>query len=220
MIKIRHNVFETNSSSTHSITFVNEDKLNQFINGESFFNTYYDEKYGDKNELSEFPTREQVRDYILNKTLKYNKLVDDSQADKKELQDVAWVLEWFAVEVPGSRMSNMVSDYVTTRNDDGTWSTRKDYQKVEDVNYFVDVVMNHVGGPSGQFISYDKAYFVRISQNLANHAKNFSRGRVNSDEDFFDDDDDSVDEEIESVARERNINMYELIGLLIQYYNG
>ena len=70
MKQIRRNVFETNSSSTHAITFVNKDELNQFISGKSFFNTHYNNDwYKNKDNLSEFPTYKQVRDYILNKLM-------------------------------------------------------------------------------------------------------------------------------------------------------
>jgi len=40
MIQIRNNVFETNSSSTHSITICTEDKFNRWKNGELVLKDY------------------------------------------------------------------------------------------------------------------------------------------------------------------------------------
>lgn len=37
MLKIRHNVFETNSSSTHSITMCTKDQYEQWKNGELYW---------------------------------------------------------------------------------------------------------------------------------------------------------------------------------------
>lgn len=43
MEQIRRNVFETNSSSTHSITICSEDEYNKWKNGEMFFNRWTEE---------------------------------------------------------------------------------------------------------------------------------------------------------------------------------
>lgn len=38
MLQIRHGVFETNSSSTHSITIVPKDEFEKWVDGEVYFN--------------------------------------------------------------------------------------------------------------------------------------------------------------------------------------
>ena len=43
MRQIRHSVFETNSSSTHSLTMCTEDEFNKWKRGEVLFDTYNDE---------------------------------------------------------------------------------------------------------------------------------------------------------------------------------
>ena len=42
MIQIRHNLFETNSSSTHSLVIATKEDWNKFKNGEMFLNMYED----------------------------------------------------------------------------------------------------------------------------------------------------------------------------------
>ena len=42
MISIRRNVFETNSSSTHSICICTEEDYNKWKNGETVYNTWTD----------------------------------------------------------------------------------------------------------------------------------------------------------------------------------
>lgn len=43
MKQVRRGVFETNSSSTHSLTICTEDEFNKWANGELMFDTYNDE---------------------------------------------------------------------------------------------------------------------------------------------------------------------------------
>lgn len=43
MISVRRNVFETNSSSTHSLTMCSEDEYNKWKNGEMFYDSWNDE---------------------------------------------------------------------------------------------------------------------------------------------------------------------------------
>ena len=43
MIQIRQNIFETNSSSVHSIAICNEDEFKQWENGELLYDRYNDE---------------------------------------------------------------------------------------------------------------------------------------------------------------------------------
>lgn len=48
MRQVRHGVFETNSSSTHSLTICTEEEFNKWTNGELMFDTY-DEKLVEVN---------------------------------------------------------------------------------------------------------------------------------------------------------------------------
>src|SRR5574344_1403841 len=143
MKQIRRGVFETNSSSTHSITFVNKDELTQFINGESFFNAYYHDGNTEETELPEFPTHKQVRDFILNKALKYNELVSALQADGKELERVAWDLKWLSM---GTIFEDATSDSRNTFDEvSGKWHTSNGYQKIDNVNCFADTIVDSLG---------------------------------------------------------------------------
>jgi hypothetical protein len=203
MKQIRRNVFETNSSSTHSITFVNKDELFSFINGESFFNSYYHHGKNNDDNLPEFPTREQVKNFILDKVLKYNKLVNASQADAKELEQVAWDLKWLSAAASTDVREATCSSRHEMRTD-GTWFVRQGYQKIDDVDYWVNTVVDSLGY-DGQFISFSGANFVHIS-----------KGGISYDDDGLSDE---VHEEITNCAKERNIKN-KPFGLLLQYYEG
>lgn len=52
MIQVRGKVFETNSSSTHSLTMCSEEEFNKWKAGELLFD-YYNECFADAMELSE-----------------------------------------------------------------------------------------------------------------------------------------------------------------------
>lgn len=43
MISVRQNVFETNSSSTHSLCVCTEEDYEKFVRGETMYNTWSDE---------------------------------------------------------------------------------------------------------------------------------------------------------------------------------
>lgn len=64
MIQIRMGVFETNSSSTHSLVIVNNDDLRKFIKGKLYYNVGYcwdrKEHY---NTTDKFITRKQYKKY-------------------------------------------------------------------------------------------------------------------------------------------------------------
>ena len=51
MKKIRNNVFETNSSSTHSITICSKDDYDKWVNGELF---YYNDAFYTEEERNKF----------------------------------------------------------------------------------------------------------------------------------------------------------------------
>jgi hypothetical protein len=52
MISVRRNVFETNSSSTHSITMCSEDEYNKWKNGELLYERW-EETFYTKNQIIE-----------------------------------------------------------------------------------------------------------------------------------------------------------------------
>lgn len=65
MLQIRRNVFETNSSSTHSITMCSKDDYDRWINGEVYLNEGWwrndnESEYKDKK----FVTRDEAIDII------------------------------------------------------------------------------------------------------------------------------------------------------------
>lgn len=60
MIQIRRNIFETNSSSVHSITLCSEDEFQKWKNGEIFFDRY-EEKFLTPKEAQEVK-KEQERE--------------------------------------------------------------------------------------------------------------------------------------------------------------
>ena len=65
MLQIRHNVFETNSSSTHSITMCSKDDYNRWANGDVYLNDGWwskdnESEYKDKK----FVTRDEAIDII------------------------------------------------------------------------------------------------------------------------------------------------------------
>ena len=84
MIQIRRNVFETNSSSTHSITICTKDEFKKWQNGELYFAKYNEE----------FVSREEVLKFIR----KSEWLNEHNATDLKEMSDEE-LLEEFAVEV-------------------------------------------------------------------------------------------------------------------------
>lgn len=65
MISVRRNVFETNSSSTHSITMCSEDKYNKWKNGELLYERW-EGKFYTKAEIIE-KAREKKNKYLKEK---------------------------------------------------------------------------------------------------------------------------------------------------------
>jgi hypothetical protein len=69
MKQIRYGVFETNSSSTHSITIVSEKEFEQWKKGELVYDNYKDtlipipEDFDSNNEDDELRTYEQWKDF-------------------------------------------------------------------------------------------------------------------------------------------------------------
>jgi len=65
MIAVRNNVFETNSSSTHSITMCSENDYNKWKKGELFYNKW-EESFYTKQEIIE-KAKEKQMNYIKKK---------------------------------------------------------------------------------------------------------------------------------------------------------
>ena len=65
MISVRRNVFETNSSSTHSITMCSEDEYNKWRNGELLYKRWEGDFYS-KNQIIEL-AREKKKEYLKKK---------------------------------------------------------------------------------------------------------------------------------------------------------
>ena len=92
MIQIRRNVFETNSSSTHSITMCMQDEYDRWVKGEVFLNCCYSDTSSEfKDNI--FLTKEQILDYFekgshLSKIYEQIKAIDDDQEFKE------FVAEW------------------------------------------------------------------------------------------------------------------------------
>ena len=66
MIQIRNNVFETNSSSTHSITMCSKETFEAWKKGELLFH-YWKEKFENSDKLREDIVDEAKQDYESNK---------------------------------------------------------------------------------------------------------------------------------------------------------
>lgn len=83
MIQVRKSVFETNSSSTHSLTMCNKSEYDAWNNGE----LYYCE-YGRKGKY--FMTPEEVVELVKLKRPQFNvnSVEDLSNLDKYDLQDI------------------------------------------------------------------------------------------------------------------------------------
>lgn len=76
MIQIRHGVFETNSSSTHSLTMCTNDEFEHFKCGETFLN----ESYGSKSKYADkqFVSKSEAIDIIINFPYKTTDETEDS----------------------------------------------------------------------------------------------------------------------------------------------
>lgn len=92
MKTIRRNVFETNSSSTHSLTICSEDEYDKWVNGELWLNYRYNG--------STFLTREEVLEII-----------------KKDSETYSWITKEKYEEVKNSTGSHF--DYLVNDLTDG-----------------------------------------------------------------------------------------------------
>lgn len=79
--QVRRGVFETNSSSTHSLTMCSEEEFEAWKRGEVLFQEYGSENFVSANKLSNNDKRRAEEDYEENK--------DDFQKDWKDLSENA-----------------------------------------------------------------------------------------------------------------------------------
>ena len=79
--QIRRGVFETNSSSTHSLTMCSEEEFEAWKRGEVLFQEWGSENFVSANKLSDYDKKKASEDYDDNK--------DDFQKDWKDLSDEA-----------------------------------------------------------------------------------------------------------------------------------
>ena len=77
--QIRRGVFETNSSSTHSLTMCSEEEFEAWKRGEVLFQEWGSENFVSANKLSDYDKKKASEDYDDNK--------DDFQKDWKDLSD-------------------------------------------------------------------------------------------------------------------------------------
>lgn len=94
MLQMRKNVFETNSSSTHSITMCTEDEYNAWANGDVLLN----DGWWGKDNTSEFKdkkfvTREEAEDII--KHNKYHEPTDElSDLSDEEFDEYCYDMDY------------------------------------------------------------------------------------------------------------------------------
>ena len=65
--QIRHSVFESNSSSTHSLTMCSEEEFEQWKNGELLFDEWGSESFVKANSLSDDDKKYAAQDYEIHK---------------------------------------------------------------------------------------------------------------------------------------------------------
>lgn len=101
MIQIRQGVFETNSSSTHSIVIAKDSDWGDFVNHKKLYNFFSEQNYSKEtrprlyNPLPQFVTVQELLRYIANLEDSITSLLfqlenpssDLSLSDKKDLQD-------------------------------------------------------------------------------------------------------------------------------------
>lgn len=83
MKQIRLGVFETNSSSTHSLTICTEEEFNKWTRGEIMFDTYSDKLIEINTKISE-QEKEEARKYYENNKKAFWKLWDQLSEEEVE----------------------------------------------------------------------------------------------------------------------------------------
>ena len=98
MRQIRRGVFETNSSSTHSLTICTEDQYNDWKAGKIFYDDYQEE-FMDKVQLTDREkemAEKHYKEYV--ETLAFHKKWDELNNSERE----AWYQRYFISEIKDS----------------------------------------------------------------------------------------------------------------------
>lgn len=74
MINIRHNLFETNSSSVHSMTLLSKDEMDAFNKGELYINFWDNKLY----------TKDEANNLIIEQCKKYNSKLPSNEEEWNE----------------------------------------------------------------------------------------------------------------------------------------
>ena len=111
MRQVRRNIFESNSSSTHSLSICMIDEYTNWRNG----NTYFRE-YARKDE-KQFYTKEEVINYI-NTCAYYKPKVDVATLDDEEFDDIARDYDFYTYENYGGEDYEHFSEEFTTPSGD------------------------------------------------------------------------------------------------------
>ena len=101
MKQIRHGVFETNSSSTHSITMCTKAEYDAWISGEMYFveDTWMlSNKYNNKD----FLTKEEVIDGIVNATYSYGNKYTKEELEAMNAEEFKEVIADYEVYTYGN----------------------------------------------------------------------------------------------------------------------
>lgn len=95
MRQIRRGVFETNSSSTHSLTICTEDQYNDWKAGKVFYDNYQEE-FIDKVQLTDHEKAMAEKDYKEHfETLAFHKKWDELDNSERE----AWYQKYYISEI-------------------------------------------------------------------------------------------------------------------------
>ena len=95
MINIRHNLFETNSSSVHSMTLLSEDEMDAFDKGELYISFWNNKLY----------TKDEANNLIIEQCKKYNMTLPSSEEE--------WDEAFADEEIYDNQRFNDIEDYET-----------------------------------------------------------------------------------------------------------
>ena len=115
MIQVRRGVFETNSSSTHSITFANKSEFDNWKNGEVYFNDCWFCDFSDKTWM----TKEEAVDAIV--SCRYKPTQNPYQMDDETLNRFLadeYNIYTYDIYFSGCNYNYYKSDYTTDGGED------------------------------------------------------------------------------------------------------
>ena len=106
MIQIRRNVFETNSSSTHSIAFATKSEFEKWRNGELLYRD-------GRRDKSQFMTEDEAIAYAKSSRYYSGELNDTSTISKEELYEILREYDIYDYDNWGYDYETDVSHYTT-----------------------------------------------------------------------------------------------------------